>query len=214
MSNLLFGPDVRPSAEMVVELINTSPARQGEEGLDDTETLRAMGRRTNVYYRPDGSRAELLAMRRLRDRLDEIVSAADERSRFEMLNALFCSASAIPQIVTHEEDPRPHFHYTLEDASYVDHLKGVSAYALSRLIIIGEWQRLRTCSGEACNRLFLDTTRNGKRLYCDSRTCGNRIHAARYRIRTAERSALSDGDPAAAQEHIAPEQPKSALTRG
>lgn len=40
----------------------------------------------------------------------------------------------------------------------------------------------------ACNRLFFDTTRNGKRLYCDSRTCGNRIHATRYRIRTVERS--------------------------
>ncbi|WP_372951213.1 CGNR zinc finger domain-containing protein [Mesorhizobium sp.] len=51
-------------------------------------------------------------------------------------------------------------------------------------------QRLRTCSGTACNRLFFDTTRNGKRLYCDSRTCGNRIHAARYRVRSAERLQL------------------------
>jgi predicted RNA-binding Zn ribbon-like protein len=202
LSNLLFGPDVRPSAEMVVELINTSPMRQGEESLNDTEALRAMGRRT---------KAELLAMRRLRDRLDEIVGAADERSRFEMLNELFCSASAMPQIVTHKEDPRPHFHYTLEDASYVDHLKGVSAYALSRLIIIGEWQRLRTCSGEACNRLFLDTTRNGKRLYCDSRTCGNRIHAARYRIRTAERSATSANHLAVEGEQGVREQRESAI---
>jgi predicted RNA-binding Zn ribbon-like protein len=213
LSDLLFGPDVRPSAEMVVELINTSPARQGEESLDDTEALRAMGRRTNVYYRPDGSKAELLAMRRLRDRLDEIVSMADECSRFEMLNELFCSASAIPQIVTHKEDPRPHFHYTLEDASYIDHIKGVSAYALSRLIIIGEWQRLRTCSGEACNRLFFDTTRNGKRLYCDSRTCGNRIHAARYRIRTAERSLSSGKNPAVEDERDMPERRESAIKR-
>ncbi|TJV91951.1 MAG: CGNR zinc finger domain-containing protein [Mesorhizobium sp.] len=36
--------------------------------------------------------------------------------------------------------------------------------------------------------IFFDTTRNGKRLYCDSRICGNRVHAARYRTRTAERS--------------------------
>jgi predicted RNA-binding Zn ribbon-like protein len=172
---------------MAVALINTSPARGGEEGLNDTDTLRAMGGDAMVYYRPDGSKAEILAMRKLRDRLDEIVKAPDDRQRFAMLNELFYSASAIPQIVTHTEDPRPHFHYTLEDASYVDHLKGVTAYALSRVIIIGEWQRLRTCSGTACNRLFFDTTRNGKRLYCDSRTCGNRIHAARYRTRTAKR---------------------------
>ena len=188
MSDLLFGQDLRPSAEMAVALINTSPARVGEECLNHTETLLRLGRDTAVYYKPDGSKAELLAMRKLRDRLNEIVVATENSARFGMLNELFYSASAIPQIVTHSEDPRPHFHYTLEDASYVDHLKGVTAYAFSRLIIIGEWQRLRTCSGEACNRLFLDITRNGKRLYCDSRTCGNRIHTARYRIRTMERS--------------------------
>lgn len=173
---------------MAVALINTSPKRAGGECLNDTEMLRRMGRATEIYYKPDGSKAELLAMRKLRDRLDKIVVAAENPARFEMLNELFYSASAIPQIVTHVEDPRPHFHYTLEDASYVDHIKGITAYALSRLVIIGEWQRLRTCSGEACNRLFFDISRNGKRLYCDSRTCGNRIHAARYRTRAVERS--------------------------
>lgn len=188
MNNLLFGPDIRPSADMVVALINTSAARNGEEALNDTEMLREMGLAAKIYYRPDGSKAELLAMRKLRDRLDEIVRTKAGQTRFDMLNELFYSASAIPQIVTHAEDPRPHFHYTLEDAPYVDHIKGIAAYALSRLIIIGEWDRLRTCSGTACNRFFFDVTRNGKRLYCDSRTCGNRLHAARYRTRTAERS--------------------------
>ena len=188
MNDLFFGQDVRPSAEMVVALINTSRARSGEDSLNDTEALRKIGRDTSIYYEPDGSKAELLAMRKLRDRLDEIIKTKDDRNRFKMLNELFYSASAIPQIVTHAEDPKPHFHYTLEDAPYIDHIKGISAYALSRLIIIGEWQRLRTCSSTACNRLFFDTTRNGKRLYCDSRTCGNRVHAARYRTRTAERS--------------------------
>lgn len=190
MNSFLFGPDVLPSAAMTVALINTSPGRGGEEGLNDTDILRAMGRETGVFYVPDGSKAEILAMRKLRDRLDEIVKTPENPQRFTMLNELFYSASAIPQIVTHVETPEPHFHYTLEDASYVDHLKGVTAYALARLIIIGEWQRLRTCSGTACNRLFFDTTRNGKRLYCDSRTCGNRIHAARYRVRSAERLQL------------------------
>ena len=188
MNNLLFGPDLRPSAEMAVALINTSPARGGEEGLEETRALREMGNALAIYYQPEGTKAEILAMRKLRDRLDEIVRAPFDEQRFAMLNELFYAASAIPQIVTHPEDPQPHFHYTLEDASYVDHLKAVTAYALSRLVIIGEWQRLRTCAGTACNRLVFDTTRNGKRLYCDSRTCGNRIHAARYRARTVERS--------------------------
>ena len=69
MNDFLFGPDVRPSAEMTVALINTSTARGGEEGLNDTDTLRAMGGEAKVYYRPDGSKAEILAMRKLRDQI-------------------------------------------------------------------------------------------------------------------------------------------------
>lgn len=183
MGELLFGKDVRPSAQMAVALINTSPARSGTERLASAEVLRVLGRDLGVYYRPGGSEAELHAVRRLRDRLDEIVESSTLDQRMAMLNELFYSASAIPQLVVHPEDPEPHFHYTLEDAGYVDHLKGLTAYALSRLTIMGEFARIRSCDGDACRLLFFDVTRNGKRLYCDSRTCGNRTHAARYRAR-------------------------------
>jgi predicted RNA-binding Zn ribbon-like protein len=185
MSDLLFGADVRPSAEMAVELVNTSVARSGDEGLVATETLLEFGRTARIYYTPEGSQAELLAMRKLRDRLDDIISTDDLHQRFAMLNELFYSASAMPQIVMHEPDPEPHFHYTLEDATYADHIKGITAYALSRLIILGEWDRLRTCARADCNRLFFDVSRNGKRLYCNSSTCGNRTHVERYRTRRA-----------------------------
>lgn len=185
MSELLFGADVRPSAEMAVALANTSSVRSGVESLDETADLLALGQGTRIYYRPDGTRAELLAMRMLRDRINHILGASDQKLRIGMINDLFYSASAIPQIVTHAEDPSPHFHYTLEDASYVDHIKGITAYALGRLTIMGEWDRIRTCAREDCNRAFFDTSRNGKRLYCNSQTCGNRAHAARYRDRRA-----------------------------
>jgi predicted RNA-binding Zn ribbon-like protein len=194
MSDLLFGRDVRPSAEMAVGLINTSAARNGSEALEDTAVLVEIGRRADVNYRPDGSRSEILAMRKLRDALASIVEAEADEARFVLINELFYSASAIPQIVTHDEDPRPHFHYTLEDARYVDHITGITAYAFARLIIMGEWSRIRTCARDECNTLFLDTSRNGKRLYCNSQTCGNRIHAARYRDRRSAANAVRDAE--------------------
>lgn len=186
MSDLLFGTDVRPSAEMAVALINTAPIRGEHEGLTSVDDVVALGAEARIYYRPEGSQAELHALRTLRERLDAIVNEESAAGRFDMLNELFLSASAIPQIVTHAEDPTPHFHYTLEDASYVDHIKAICAYAFSRLIIMDEWARLRTCSREACNRLFFDVSRNGGRLYCNSRTCGNLVHAKRYRERKRE----------------------------
>jgi predicted RNA-binding Zn ribbon-like protein len=31
--------------------------------------------------------------------------------------------------------------------------------------------------------VFIDVSKNASRRYCDSQTCGNRLHAARYRAR-------------------------------
>lgn len=182
---LLLGVDVQPSALFAVALINTRPERGGVEGLASSTDLAAIGEQSFVYYSPDHTEAEVIASRRLRAQLDDIVTATEMQVRFDLINELFRSASAMPHIVMHEPDPYPHFHYTMDDAAYSDKVKGITAYALGRLIIMNEFHRLKTCEGGACNRLFLDTTRNCIRLYCDSRTCGNRVHAARYRSRKA-----------------------------
>jgi predicted RNA-binding Zn ribbon-like protein len=46
-----------------------------------------------------------------------------------------------------------------------------------------EVARLRECEGVACGRLYLDTSKNGSRRWCDMATCGNRAKAARHRSR-------------------------------
>jgi predicted RNA-binding Zn ribbon-like protein len=40
--------------------------------------------------------------------------------------------------------------------------------------------RLRLCSGSGCAWLFLDTSRGGRRRWCDMATCGNVAKARRY----------------------------------
>ena len=42
------------------------------------------------------------------------------------------------------------------------------------------------CADETCSWLFLDTTKNHRRRWCDMRTCGNRDKARRYYQRTKE----------------------------
>ncbi|MFC8698828.1 CGNR zinc finger domain-containing protein [Streptomyces parvus] len=44
---------------------------------------------------------------------------------------------------------------------------------------------LRRCQGEACHRLYLDTSRGGRRRWCSGEVCGNRERVARHRRRTA-----------------------------
>ena len=40
---------------------------------------------------------------------------------------------------------------------------------------------IRECDGDTCGWLFLDTTRNHSRRWCDMRGCGNRAKVRRHR---------------------------------
>ena len=44
---------------------------------------------------------------------------------------------------------------------------------------------LRRCEGDACRRLYLDTSRGRRRRWCSSEVCGNRERVARHRRRAA-----------------------------
>ncbi|MFD8062646.1 CGNR zinc finger domain-containing protein [Streptomyces cyaneofuscatus] len=53
---------------------------------------------------------------------------------------------------------------------------------------------LRRCAGGACHRLYLDTSRGGRRRWCSGEVCGNRERVARHRRRTASSSAATTAD--------------------
>jgi predicted RNA-binding Zn ribbon-like protein len=43
--------------------------------------------------------------------------------------------------------------------------------------------RLRACGSETCRWLFLDTSKNHTRRWCDMKICGNRMKARRFQAR-------------------------------
>jgi predicted RNA-binding Zn ribbon-like protein len=57
------------------------------------------------------------------------------------------------------------------------------AESIARELSQGEADRLRICENETCRWVFHDTSRTGRRKWCDMATCGNRAKAARYRER-------------------------------
>jgi predicted RNA-binding Zn ribbon-like protein len=61
----------------------------------------------------------------------------------------------------------------------------VTARALA-LLEAPELDRLRLCDGHDCGWVFLDTSKNGRRRWCDMATCGNTAKARRYAQRQAE----------------------------
>jgi len=60
------------------------------------------------------------------------------------------------------------------------------AHALGELLVCEPRERLRLCASQTCLWIFLDTTRNGRRRWCDMSVCGNRAKVCAYRHRCRE----------------------------
>ena len=56
------------------------------------------------------------------------------------------------------------------------------------LLTAPDLQRVRRCGGENCGWLFLDTTRNHSRHWCDMKDCGNLAKVRRFRKRQEPKS--------------------------
>jgi predicted RNA-binding Zn ribbon-like protein len=52
--------------------------------------------------------------------------------------------------------------------------------AFTRLLGSADLGRLRECEAAGCGQLYLDTTKNRSRRWCDMATCGNRAKARRH----------------------------------
>jgi len=62
-------------------------------------------------------------------------------------------------------------------------------------LLAAEDGRLRVCEGPACSLLFHDGSRPGRRRWCSTERCGNRVNLAAHRRRAAERAAGPRIDP-------------------
>lgn len=51
-------------------------------------------------------------------------------------------------------------------------------------LTMGSPERIRICDNERCRWVFYDTSRTGRRRWCDMATCGNRAKAARHRAKS------------------------------
>jgi predicted RNA-binding Zn ribbon-like protein len=65
----------------------------------------------------------------------------------------------------------------------LDRMLWVITQSAAELLTAEEISRVRECSGEDCGWLFLDTSRNRSRQWCDMQDCGNLAKVRRFRTR-------------------------------
>nr|WP_006350300.1 CGNR zinc finger domain-containing protein [Streptomyces sp. SID5473]EIF88734.1 hypothetical protein [Streptomyces tsukubensis NRRL18488] len=184
---VLIPHDTRFALDMVVGLVNTAP-QDGQDQSDGLQDVAALDTFVGAHSISDvgelGVR-DLEAVRQVRDRFAEIFAASDRRRAAELVNELVAAAGTTPQLTDHDGYDW-HVHYFAPGASVGDHLAADGGMALAFIVVAGEQERLRRCEAPDCGRAFVDLSRNRSRRYCDSRTCGNRLHVAAYRARRKE----------------------------
>ncbi|MFI2262320.1 CGNR zinc finger domain-containing protein [Streptomyces tubercidicus] len=185
---MIITHDTRCALDAVVDLLNTAPEGEGPgapDSLTDLAALQDFVQRNDVSDVGALGTGDLAAVRSVRARFARVFAAGDDRTAAAQLNALVASAGTTPQLTDHDGYDW-HVHYFAPGASVADHLAADGGMALAFLVVAGERERLRHCEAPDCRHAFVDLSRNRSRRYCDSRTCGNRLHVAAYRARRRE----------------------------
>ncbi|MFB9204325.1 CGNR zinc finger domain-containing protein [Nonomuraea spiralis] len=170
------------SLATVVDLVNTSPSTGGGDDLASLAELQTFVESRQVSGVGALTARDLGQVRMVREAFHRVFTASDVASAVRTLNALLAETRITPRLTEHDGHPL-HVHYFANDASLAEHVAADCGVALAHLLVEGEMERLRTCSAPDCDRVFVDESRNRSRVYCDSRTCGNRMHVAAYRAR-------------------------------
>jgi predicted RNA-binding Zn ribbon-like protein len=130
--------------------------------------------------RHDRTRAELDAVRAVRPRLRELLTA-DRDGAVGLVNEMLKEARAVPQLTRHDALDW-HIHAVDEQAPLDTRVVVETAMAMIDVIRADEMSRLDLCDDDTCEGLVLDLSRNRSRRFC-STTCGNRNAVAAYRAR-------------------------------
>ncbi|MFK0254721.1 CGNR zinc finger domain-containing protein [Streptomyces sp. NPDC090445] len=180
--------DTRGALDVVVALVNTAAEADQPDGLADIGSLREFVREYKISDVGDLGARDLAGVRAVRGKFAQIFGAPHTRAAAGLINELVATAGTTPQLTNHDGYDW-HVHYFAPGASLGDHLAADGGMALAFIVVSGEEERLRRCEAPDCRRAFVDLSRNRSRRYCDSRTCGNRLHVAAYRARRKEADA-------------------------
>jgi predicted RNA-binding Zn ribbon-like protein len=105
--------------------------------------------------------------------------AVDDAAR--QVNALLIRTGARPELERHDGEPW-HLHFHAADNSLPNGWAAGCATGLA-VVLGGElYDRLGVCTAPRCDRVYVDTSRNGTRRYC-STSCQNRVKTAAFRAR-------------------------------
>jgi predicted RNA-binding Zn ribbon-like protein len=113
----------------------------------------------------------------------ELVDSGDVDAACVELNTIMRETGAVPTLSRHDSEPW-HLHFHAEDAEWAVSWAAPMATGLAVVLGNASVDRLGLCNAPACDRVYIDVSRNGTRRFC-STACQNRVKAAAFRARRA-----------------------------
>ena len=155
-----------------------------QAGLVDASAAEA--RLGNARRRPAAAAAVLRRAIALREAIYRIFLAGAQKrkpkeSDLDELNAEL--SRTLPRLCVAPSKDGFNWHWRAENGSLDDAL-GPIVRSAAELLVSGEsLEKIRQCKGSNCGWLFLDSSRNHSRCWCDMRDCGNRAKVRRHRLK-------------------------------
>ncbi|HYY56997.1 MAG TPA: ABATE domain-containing protein [Pyrinomonadaceae bacterium] len=183
---------------LCLDFANTIHCYHAEELLDDLKSyadLVSWSRQAGVISerearallreaakRPSRAEAALERARALRNAIYEIFTAVangrgPKREDLALLNAALSEAMARTRVVATADG----FSWDWAgDEAALEQMLWPIARSAADLLTSAELNRTRECGGDKCTWLFMDTSKNRSRRWCDMKGCGNRAKSRRH----------------------------------
>jgi predicted RNA-binding Zn ribbon-like protein len=195
--------------DTALEFVDTSFIEKGVEVDRFTSTADAIDwlRRHGLLHEPVEAEVEALRtpgpasdkafarIRRVREALREIVEASVEGRpaagrAIDLVNRVMLERQRFI-LVCGPGGALDHRH----EGDEIEDVLARLAERVARQVISPDADRLRVCASDTCDSVFYDSSRTGRRRWCDMNTCGNRAKAARHRARTRVAGDAPTEDP-------------------
>ena len=180
-----------------LDFVNSELSARSSDALYDFESLvqwleaaaildgeRSGGIRRRAVQQPAGAAASLIDARRVRGSLRSLAERGQVSDRIRMdalgeINRVLGRSAGTRRVDLRTDGTFGRSFVPVGDAFAGLVIPVVESAADA--LIAGELARVRRCADARCMRVFYDTTKNGRRRWCDMSTCGNRAKAARHR---------------------------------
>ncbi|MEU1289808.1 CGNR zinc finger domain-containing protein [Kitasatospora sp. NPDC005856] len=207
-----FRPRDLVGGHVVLDLVNTVTARDAQRvdwldgyprllewaaltGEFDTADLGAL--RQLAEAAPDEAASALERARELREALHALVTALirqdaadapDAAGAPERFEGHWKRAATAARFTLHGNTPQLRAGVEASGLDFLAHELALRAWDLLRSLPL---ERTRVCPGQRCGWVFVDSSRGGRRRWCDMATCGNSAKGRTHYRRTR----TGDTDP-------------------